>query len=51
VVKINTVNIGGKKKNFARLAPFRRTSSPTGEGDLTLAPGQRSNWRVNYFEQ
>jgi large subunit ribosomal protein L23 len=53
VIKINTVNVMGKKKNFAR-----RGSRSTGKqadwkkAIVTLAPGQKIELGgVNYFEQ
>ena len=53
VVKINTVNVGGKKKNFARRG--RRSSGMQTDWKkaiVTLAPGQKiALGGVNYFEQ
>ena len=53
VLKVNTVNIGGKKKNFARRG--RRSSgvqSDWKKAIVTLAPGQKIELGgVNYFEQ
>ena len=53
VVKINTVNIGGKKKNFARRG--RRSAGQQSDWKkaiVTLAPGQKIELGgVNYFEQ
>ncbi|MBV8299457.1 MAG: 50S ribosomal protein L23 [Candidatus Eremiobacteraeota bacterium] len=53
VLKINTVNVGGKKKNFARRG--RRTSgvqSDWKKAIVTIAPGQKIQLGgVNYFEQ
>lgn len=53
VVKINTANIGGKAKNFARRG--RRTQGKQADWKkaiITLAPGQKIELGgVNYFEQ
>jgi len=53
VIKINTVNVGGKKRNFARGAA--RTSghqSDWKKAIVTLKPGQKIELGgVNYFEQ
>ncbi|HEY4441735.1 MAG TPA: 50S ribosomal protein L23 [Candidatus Elarobacter sp.] len=53
VVKINTVNVMGKKKNFARRG--RRSSGTQSDWKkaiVTLAPGQKIQLGgVNYFEQ
>ena len=53
VVKINTVNVGGKSKNFARRGV--RTSGKQSDWKkaiVTLAPGQKIELGgVNYFEQ
>jgi large subunit ribosomal protein L23 len=53
VVKINTVNVGGKTKNFARRG--QRTSGKQSDWKkaiVTLAPGQKIELGgVNYFEQ
>ena len=53
VVKINTVNIGGKRKNFARRG--RRSAGQQADWKkaiVTLAPGQKIELGgVNYFEQ
>lgn len=53
VIKINTVNIGGKSKNFARGG--RRTegrTKDTKKAIVTLKPGQKIELGgVNYFEQ
>ena len=53
VVKINTVNVMGKKKNFARRG--RRSSGTQSDWKkaiVTLAPGQKiALGGVNYFEQ
>ncbi len=53
VLKINTVNVGGKKKNFARRG--RRSSgvqSDWKKAIVTIAPGQKIQLGgVNYFEQ
>jgi large subunit ribosomal protein L23 len=53
VVKINTVTIGGKKKNFARRG--KRSSgmqSDWKKAIVTIAPGQKiALGGVNYFEQ
>ncbi|HEX3467722.1 MAG TPA: 50S ribosomal protein L23 [Candidatus Elarobacter sp.] len=53
VVKINTVNIGGKRKNFARRG--RRSTGQQADWKkaiVTLAPGQKiALGGVNYFEQ
>ncbi|MGD0051409.1 MAG: 50S ribosomal protein L23 [Vulcanimicrobiaceae bacterium] len=53
VVKINTVNVGGKKKNFARRG--RRSSGVQTDWKkaiVTIAPGEKIQLGgVNYFEQ
>jgi large subunit ribosomal protein L23 len=53
VVKINTVNVGGKTKNFARRGV--RTSGKQSDWKkaiITLAAGQKIEvGGVNYFEQ
>jgi large subunit ribosomal protein L23 len=53
VVKINTVNVGGKQKNFARRGV--RTNGRMADWKkavVTLAPGQKIELGgVNYFEQ
>jgi large subunit ribosomal protein L23 len=53
VLKVNTVNVGGKKKNFARRG--RRSSgvqSDWKKAIVTIAPGQKiALGGVNYFEQ
>ena len=53
VVKINTVNVGGKTKNFARRGV--RTSGKQSDWKkaiITLAAGQKIELGgVNYFEQ
>jgi large subunit ribosomal protein L23 len=53
VVKVNTVNIGGKRKNFARRGI--RTEGRTKDykkAIVTLKPGQKIELGgVNYFEQ
>jgi large subunit ribosomal protein L23 len=53
VVKINTTNVGGKQKNFARRGV--RTSGKMADWKkaiVTLAPGQKIELGgVNYFEQ
>ena len=53
VVKINTINVGGKKKNFARRG--KRSSgmqSDWKKAIVTLAPGEKIELGgVNYFEQ
>ena len=53
VIKINTVNVGGKSKNFARRGT--RTSGKQSDWKkaiVTLAPGQKIELGgVNYFEQ
>jgi large subunit ribosomal protein L23 len=53
VVKINTTNVGGKHKNFARRGV--RTSGKMADWKkaiVTLAPGQKIELGgVNYFEQ
>jgi large subunit ribosomal protein L23 len=53
VLKVNTVNIGGKKKNFARRG--RRSSgvqSDWKKAIVTIAPGEKIQLGgVNYFEQ
>jgi large subunit ribosomal protein L23 len=53
VIKINTVRVGGKLKNFARRGT--RTSGKQSDWKkaiVTLAPGQKIELGgVNYFEQ
>ncbi|PZR56446.1 MAG: 50S ribosomal protein L23 [Candidatus Meridianibacter frigidus] len=53
VIKINTVNVGGKKRNFARSA--KRTSGKQSDWKkaiVTLKAGQKIELGgVNYFEQ
>ncbi len=53
VVKVNTVNVGGKSKNFARRGV--RTSGKQSDWKkaiVTLKPGQKIELAgVNYFEQ
>jgi large subunit ribosomal protein L23 len=53
VIKINTVNVGGKKKNFARRG--RRSSGVQTDWKkaiVTIAPGEKIQLGgVNYFEQ
>jgi large subunit ribosomal protein L23 len=53
VLKINTIKIGGKKKNFARRG--KRSSglqSDWKKAIITIAPGQKiALGGVNYFEQ
>jgi large subunit ribosomal protein L23 len=53
VIKINTVNVGGKSKNFARRGV--RTSGKQADWKkaiITLAAGQKIEvGGVNYFEQ
>ena len=53
VIKINTVNVGGKSKNFARRGV--RTSGKQSDWKkaiITLAAGQKIEvGGVNYFEQ
>ena len=53
VVKINTVNVGGKTKNFGRRG--RRTAGQLADWKkaiVTLRPGQKIELGgVNYFEQ
>jgi large subunit ribosomal protein L23 len=53
VIKINTTNIGGKRKNFARRG-VRTSGFQTDwkKAIVTLAPGQKIELGgVNYFEQ
>lgn len=53
VLKVNTVNVGGKRKNFARRGV--RTQGRTKDyrkAIVTLKPGQKIELGgVNYFEQ
>ena len=53
VIKVNTVNVGGKTKNFARRGA--RTHGQTKDfkkAIVTLKPGQKIELGgVNYFEQ
>lgn len=53
VVKINTTNIGGKQKNFARRGVRTHgRMSDWKKAIVTLAPGQKIELGgVNYFEQ
>ncbi|HEY8297117.1 MAG TPA: 50S ribosomal protein L23 [Candidatus Baltobacteraceae bacterium] len=53
VIKVNTVNVGGKKRNFARRgvrsAGYQKD---TKKAIVTLKPGQKIELGgVNYFEQ
>ena len=53
VLKVNTVNVGGKMKNFARRG--RRTTGKQSDWKkaiITIKPGQKIELGgVNYFEQ
>jgi large subunit ribosomal protein L23 len=53
VLQVNTVNVGGKRKNFARRG--RRSTgvqSDWKKAIVTIAPGQKIELGgVNYFEQ
>ena len=53
VLKVNTTNVGGKAKNFARRG--RRTSGKTADWKkaiVTLKPGEKIELGgINYFEQ
>lgn len=53
VLKVNTVNVGGKRKNFARAG--RRAAGTTKDykkAVVTIRPGQKIELGgVNYFEQ
>lgn len=53
VVKINTTNVGGKRKNFARRGSRTSGKQPDWKKAIvTLAPGQKIELGgVNYFEQ
>ncbi len=53
VVKINTVNVGGKRKNFARKGAKTTGKQPDWKkAVVTLKPGQKIELGgVNYFEQ
>jgi large subunit ribosomal protein L23 len=53
VVKINTVTVGGKKKNFARRGKRSSgTQSDWKKAIVTIAPGEKiALGGVNYFEQ
>ncbi len=53
VVKLNTVNVGGKKRNFARRgAKTSGKQSDFKKAIVTLKPGQKIELGgVNYFEQ
>ncbi len=53
VVKINTVNVGGKLKNFARKGKRSTGKQPDWKkAVVTLKPGQKIELGgVNYFEQ
>jgi large subunit ribosomal protein L23 len=53
VVKINTVNVGGKTKNFARKGKRSTGKQPDWKkAVVTLKPGQKIELGgVNYFEQ
>ena len=53
VVKINTVNVGGKMKNFARKGKRSTGKQPDWKkAVVTLKPGQKIELGgVNYFEQ
>src|ERR1700676_4259297 len=53
VVKINTINVGGKKKNFAGKGKRSSGLHPDWKKAIvTLAPGQKIQLGgVNYFEQ
>ena len=52
-IKINTVNVGGKTKNFARRGKRSSGKQPDWKKAIvTLAPGQKIDLGgVNYFEQ
>jgi large subunit ribosomal protein L23 len=53
VIKINTVNVGGKKKNFARRGTRTTGMQPDWKKAIvTLKPGQKIELGgQNYFEQ
>ena len=53
VIKINTVNVGGKSKNFARRGVRTSGKQPDWKkAIITLAAGQKIEvGGVNYFEQ
>ena len=53
VIKVNTVNVGGKQKNFARRGVRTSGKQPDWKKAIvTLAPGQKIELGgVNYFEQ
>jgi large subunit ribosomal protein L23 len=53
VVKINTVNVGGKLKNFARKGKRSTGKQPDWKkAVVTLKPGQKIELGgINYFEQ
>jgi large subunit ribosomal protein L23 len=53
VIKINTTNVGGKQKNFARRGVRTSGKQPDWKKAIvTLAPGQKIELGgVNYFEQ
>jgi len=53
VVKVNTVNIGGKSKNFARRGVRTQgRTKDTKKAIVTLKPGQKIELGgINYFEQ
>ena len=53
VVKVNTVNLGGKRKNFARRGVRTEGRTPDiKKAVVTLKPGQKIELGgVNYFEQ
>lgn len=53
VIKINTTNVGGKQKNFARRGVRTAGKQPDWKKAIvTLAPGQKIELGgVNYFEQ
>ncbi len=53
VIKVNTVNVGGKKRNFARRGVrCGGYQKDTKKAFVTLKPGQKIELGgVNYFEQ
>ena len=53
VVKVNTINVGGKTKTFARRgARTQGRTKDTKKAIVTLRPGQKIELGgVNYFEQ
>ena len=53
VVKVNTVNIGGKSKSFARRGVRTKgRTKDTKKAIVTLKPGQKIELGgINYFEQ